>query len=253
MSFRHLDHWAEVPSPVTRLAPPARLLAMVAVALGAALLPMGAWPQMAALLVLVLAFAATARIPAPAFAARLAGPLFLVLLASCAVLVLAPGEPLWALGPIRVTDTGLVRFGSVVGRATPALGAAVVLVSTLRFPELLEALRKLRLPSAVTTALGLSYRLLYTLADEIERLRRAARSRNAGHGAAGRRRTAMGVAAASLVRSYARSERVHRAMLARGYSGALPQLHAQPMDVRSVVVLLAVSAIVLLVVSSAWL
>lgn len=253
MSFRHLDRWADVDSPVTRLAPPARLLAMVTVALGTAVLPIGAWPQMAALLVLVLAFAAAARIPAAAFARRLAGPLALVLLGSCAVLVLAPGEPVWALGPVHLTDAGLVRFGSVLGRATPALGAAVVLVSTLRFPELLEALRRLRLPSAVTTALGLSYRLLYTLTDEIERLRRAARSRNAGYGAASRRRTTTGIAAASLVRSYARSERVHRAMLARGYSGALPPLRAQPMDGRSVGALVAVGAIVLVVVSTAWL
>ncbi len=253
MSFRHLDRWADVPSPVTRLAPPARLLAMVAVALGAALLPMGAWPQMTALLALVLVSAATARIPAAAFAARLGGPLALVLLASCAVLVLAPGEPLWALGPVRVTDTGLMRFGSVVGRAAPGLGAAVVLVSTLRFPELLEALRKLHLPAPVTAALGLAYRLLYTLTDEIERLRRAARSRNAGHGAATRRHTTMGIAAACLVRSYARSERIHRAMLARGYSGALHPLHARPMNARSALTLLVVCAIVLLVVSTAWL
>jgi cobalt/nickel transport system permease protein len=253
VSFHHLDRWADVPSPVTRLAPTARLLGTVAVALGSALLPVGAWPQMAALLFLVLGFVAAARIPVSAFAARLAGPLFFVLLASCAVLILAPGESLWAFGPVRVTDTGLARFASVVGRATPALGAAVVLVSTLRFPELLEALRKLRLPSAVTAALGLSYRLLYTLADEIERLRRAARSRNAGHGAAGRRRTTMGIAAASLTRSFARSERVHRAMLARGYSGALPTLRAQPLDTRSVAALCGVGAVVLVVVSSAYL
>lgn len=253
MSFRHLDRWADIPSPVTRLAPAARLLGTVTVALGSALLPVGAWMQMVVLLALVLAIVGAARIPASAFAARLAGPLLFVLLASCAVLVLAPGDSLWALGPLRVTDTGLVRFASVVGRATPALGAAVVLVSTLRFPELLEALGRLRLPSVVTTALGLSYRLLYTLADEIERLRRAARSRNAGHGAAGRRHTTVGIAASSLTRSFARSERVHRAMLARGYAGVLPTLRAQPMDARSLATLCGVGAVVLVVVSSAYL
>ena len=66
------------------------------------------------------------------------------------------------------------RFGFVLGRASVALTAAVVLVSTTSFPELLQALRQLRLPAVVTTALGLGYRLLYLLVDEIERLQRAA-------------------------------------------------------------------------------
>lgn len=252
MSFAHLDRFADVPSPVTRLAPAARLIGTVTVAMGAAVLPMGAWPQMAALLVLVLAFQTAARIPLATFAVRLAGPLLFVLLASAALLFLAPGETLWALGPVRVTDGGVARFGSVIGRAVPALGAAVVLVSTLRFPELLEALRRLHLPAPVTMVLGLSYRLLYTLSDEIERLRRAARSRNAGHGAVGWRRTLVGIAAAALTRSFTRSERVHRAMLARGYQGTLPTLHTQPLDAPSMIALTAVGVAVLVVVASAY-
>ena len=224
MSFHHLDQFAHVDSAVTRRAPTVRLLAAVILALGGALLPLAAWIQMAALAVLALLLAAAARISPGAFLVRLLPPLGFVVLISAAVLFLAPGSPVARFGPLVVTDAGLVRFGSVLGRAAVALTAAVVLVSTTPFPELLRALRDLRLPTVVTTSLGLAYRYLYILTDEVERLRRAARSRNAADGAASRRRLIMGITAAALQRSFDRSERIHRAMLARGFTGDVPAL-----------------------------
>lgn len=225
MSFRHLDQFAHTASPLTRRSPTVRLLGTVILALGAAVLPLGAWVQMGALAALVAALAASARIPARTFLARLAPPLAFVVLVSAGLLVLAPGAPVVRVGPLAVTDAGLLRFGSVLGRSVPALGAAVILVSTTPFAELLEALRALRLPRAVTTSLGLAYRFLYILNDETERMRRAARSRNAGAGAAPRRRVLLGIASAVLQRSFSRSERLHKAMLARGFTGRVHALH----------------------------
>lgn len=230
MGFHHLDRYADAGGPLARLAPAARVLGVVVIALGAALLPPGAWPQMTALLLLVLLLAVLARVPLAVFAARAAAPLALLALASAAVLVLAPGEPLARLGPLALTDAGLQRFTAALGRGAAAVGAGVLLVSTTRFPELVEALRELRLPAAVTAALGLAYRYLYLLTDELERLRRAAASRNARRGSAPRRRLLVALAASAFTRSYARSERVHRAMLARGYTGALASLRPHPLE-----------------------
>jgi cobalt/nickel transport system permease protein len=224
VSFHHLDQYATVPSPVTAAPPAARVLAAATVAIGAATLPQDAWGHLGVLVVVVLGLAALARLPFGHLLARMAGPLAFVLLASVGLLVLVPGEPAAHLGPVAVTRQGIDRFSFVLGRAVVALGAAVVLVSTTGFPDLLHALRVLRLPQVVTAALGLAYRLLYLFVDELERLQRAARSRNAGHGAAGRRRVLVGAAAAVLGRAFARAERTHRAMVARGYDGDLPTL-----------------------------
>ncbi|MEJ2678890.1 MAG: cobalt ECF transporter T component CbiQ [Gemmatimonadota bacterium] len=245
MSFHHLDRYADLATPVTRLAPTARVLATVVVALAAALLPLGAWPQMALLTLLVLGIALIARIPLAVLATRLGPPLGFVLLVSAALPVLVPGTSVMRIGPLSVSDGGLLRFGSVVGRALPALGIAVVLVSTLRFTELVQALRDLRLPGVVTTALGLAYRYLYILTDEIEQLQRAARSRNAGAGSASRRHLLVGITAASLGRSFARSERVHQAMLARGYRDRIPALRPHPMDRTSAFALAGVCVLAL--------
>lgn len=222
MSFHHLDQFARTDSAVTRRPPATRLLATVIVAVGAAVLPLGAWPQMTALALLVIGLAAVARIRPRPFLARLTPPLVFVLLVSVAVLVVTPGETVARLGPLRVTDGGLLRFGSAAGRGAIALGAAVVLVSTTSFPEVVRALRRLRLPELVTASLSLAYRYLYILNDEVSRLRRAAASRNAAAGAAPRRRLMVGLASAALQRSFIRSERGHQAMLSRGYRGEIP-------------------------------
>lgn len=251
MSFHHLDQYAHVDSPVTRRAPVVRVAGTVLIALGAALLPLGAWSQMAALALLVGGLVAAARIRPGDFALRIAPPLAFVVLVSAAVLVLAPGEPLARVGPLVVTDAGLLRFGSALGRASVALGAAVVLVSTTPFTELVEALRTLRLPAAVTTALGLAYRYLYILTDEVERLRRAARSRNAGGGSASRRRLMVGITGAALQRSFDRSERIHRAMLARGFTGRMPALHPRPAGGRPVLELAVLAVLVAALTASA--
>jgi cobalt/nickel transport system permease protein len=250
VSFHHLDHYAAIPSPLTRVPPAARLLGTVAIALGAASVPLGAWPQLAALGFLVLALAVAARVPIVTVMLRRAvWPLAFVVAASVAVLVFVPGRPVAHLGPFTVSDAGAVRFGSVLGRAAVALEAAVLLVSTTSFPELLHAFRRLRLPRAVTVALGLAYRLLYILVDEIERLQRAARSRNAGAGAASRRRVLVGITAAVLGRALARGERTHQAMLARGFQGDLPPLHETPWDTRATA---SLTALALAVAGIVW-
>lgn len=253
MSFHHLDQFAGIDSSVTRRDPVVRVLGTVILALGAALLPLGAWAQMAALGLLVLGLATLARLRPGAFLARFLPPFGFVLLVSVAILALAPGEVVVRVGPLGITDAGLLRFGSAAGRAAVAIGAAVVLVSTTSFPELVRALQALRLPEVVTTSLGLAYRYLYVLTDEVARLRRAARSRNAGEGSASRRQLLTGIAAAAFQRSFARSERVYQAMLSRGYTGAMPSLRAPRRAGHPVVDVVVLGVLVLLITGSSLL
>ncbi len=252
MSFHHLDQYAHIESPITHTPPVVRLLGTMVVAVGAAALPLGAWGHMAVLALLVGLIALMARVPARVMLLRVSGPLAFVVLASTAVLFLVPGQPVFHAGPVVVTDAGLLRFGSAIGRAVVALGAAVILVSTTGFPDLVSAFRDLRLPRVVTTSLGLAYRLLYTLVDEIERIERAARSRNVGAGARRRRQLAVGIAATALTRSFARGERTYRAMLARGYHGEMPSLRTRRVDANSLIGLGLLTVTVLATTISAY-
>lgn len=251
MSFHHLDQFAHVGSAVTGVPPAGRLLGTVVLALAVATLPPGAWTQLGLLALLSLALLAVARIPPAVVLARLAWPLGFVLLASAALLVVIPGESIVRLGPVTVTAQGADRFAAVMGRAMVALLPAVLLVSTTSFPELLQGLRDLRAPVAVATALGLAYRLLYLTVDELERLQRAARCRNAGGGVIRRRHLVAAMAAATLGRAFVRAERTHAAMLARGFRGTLPLLHATPWTTGAALNLVALCGLALAVAASA--
>jgi cobalt/nickel transport system permease protein len=230
LGFHHLDHYAGTPSPVTRTAPAARVIGAVGLALCASLVPPGAWGVMAAVLVLSLGVAVAARIPPGVLLARASVPLGLLVLASAGILVMAPGAEVARLGPLGVTDRGLVLFASAVGRGASAVVCGVVLVSTTSLPELVTALGELRLPRVVTSSLALAYRFLVVLGEDVARIRRAAQVRNGGRGRVARRQLAVGMAAAAFARSYDRSERVFRAMRVRGYRDALPTLGYRAMD-----------------------
>jgi len=234
LGFHHLDHYAATASPVTRTTPAARVVGAVGLALTASLVPPGAWTAMAAVLGLSLAVALAARIPPRVLLARASVPLGFLVLASAGVLFMAPGVNVAALGPLSVTDRGVVLFASAAGRGAAAVVAGVVLVSTTPFPELVTALKELRLPRAVTSSLALAYRFLVVLGEDVTRIRRAAQVRNGGRGHVGGRRLAVGMAAAAFARSYDRSERVFRAMRVRGYRDSMPTLAYRPLDRASV-------------------
>ena len=225
MGFHHLDQYASAHGAAAAVAPAARVLAVFVIAIGAALLPMGAYRSMTLLLVLVGLLGVGARVPLLSLVRRALPPFFFLLTASAALLFVDGGE---------------VRFSSALLRGGAAVLAGVLLVSTTRFTELVEALRELRMPRVVTAVLGLAYRFLYLLTDEIAQLRRAAASRNAVFS----RRVMYGFAASALMRSLARSERVYGAMLARGYTGDVVSLRPQPLDVRSVLFVVALAAVV---------
>lgn len=234
MGFHHLDHYAGTASPITRTTPAARVVGAVGLALCSSLVPPGAWVAMAAILAVSMGVALVARIPAGVLLARASVPLGFLVLASVGVLVMAPGSVMARFGPLSVTDRGVVIFASALGRGASAVIAGVVLVSTTPFPELVTALRELRLPRAVTSSLALAYRFLVVLSEDVQRIRRAAEVRNGGQGRVARRHLAVGMAAAAFARSYDRSERVFRAMRVRGYRDSMPTLGYRRLDRASV-------------------
>ena len=153
-------------------------------------------------------------------------------LAAITVLFTQPGETLWSLPlfgrMLAVSNAGLERFLSILARSWLSVQAAILLTATTPFPDLLHALRHLRVPGVLVAIIGFMYRYLFVLAGEASRLlrARAARSaRPAGGGGGGtiwwRARVAGSMVGQLFLRSYERSERAYEAMLARGYQGQM--------------------------------
>ena len=123
------------------------------------------------------------------------------------------------------------------------------MTATTAQPELLRALRSLRVPRLLVATVEFAYRYLFVVGDEGSRMLRARASRSAAvqaaarvAGCAGAPRVAGHLVGTLFLRSLERSERVHAAMQARGYDGeprflAAPQARAGVVAVAAAVVL----------------
>jgi cobalt/nickel transport system permease protein len=212
-------------SPVHRLDPRAKLLGLVTITLVAVSAPLAAWPVFVACLLVLAAVAGAARLRVRDLWRRARVVLPLVVLAAAFLPFFREGGQSYGLGPLTAYEAGLEIFGAVALKATIGTVSAVLLGATTTFPAVLRGLEAMRVPRLLVLIAAFMYRYLFVIVEETGRMRaalaaRAYRPRTALHaGALGR------VATAMFLRTYARGERVYRAMLARGYGGTMPQLN----------------------------
>jgi cobalt/nickel transport system permease protein len=242
MGFAHLDRYAARPSWLaTHTSPSQRIWIALAAAFAAGLMPAGAWRALAVLAVVVALGLWSARLPVSALARRVGQALPFFLLPALTLPVSVPGPTALELGPLTLSEPGLLRATEIVLRATLAVSAVAIVISVTRATDLLRALDGLPLPRLVKSSLALGYRYVYLLNDELERTARAIRSRmgNASRFRLWRARAA--TLAHLLLRAHDRGERIHAAMLSRGYRDHLPTL--RPATAVSPVWTLAIAAL----------
>lgn len=233
-----IERYRYAASLIHRLDPRVKLVVAVLFIVNNVLLPDGAWAAFALSWGLLLACNLLAGL-GPGYTLRRSLVALPFALVALTVLFTVPGSPLVqvALGPwtITVSDAGLVRFASIVVRSWLSVQAAVLLTATTTFPDLMHALRHLRVPPIIIAVISFMYRYLAVLADEAQRLLRARESRSA-RSVGGRRSSVLwqaGVAGSMVgqlfLRSYERSERIYNAMLARGFRGQFLTLNPHVM------------------------
>jgi len=126
---------------------------------------------------------------------------------------------LLTLGGVDVSG-GWISLASILLRFGLTAAAAVVLLAGTGMPALCAALSQLGVPRVFTVQLLFLHRYLFVLAGEALRMT-TARELRAGPGA----RMSLAVHASLLghllLRAFARAQRVHAAMLARGFDGEL--------------------------------
>lgn len=199
-----------------------KVLAVLAFALLVVATPRTWYAVHAALLLVLGGVALVARVPLGYLARRL--------VIEVPFVVFALLLPFVAAGPrVDVLGIGLAREGLIGGAALLAKGtlgvlAALLLAATTEPTELLRGLQWLRLPRQLVAIMAMMIRYLDVVSAELGRMMVALRSR----GYDPRSPRHWPVLARSLgalfVRAYERGERVHLAMLSRGYDGRLPEL-----------------------------
>ena len=142
-----------------------------------------------------------------------------------AVLVpfIAEGPRIDVLG-MSVSQPGLVAAWGLIVKGSLGVLASLTLAATTDPQDVLVGLRRLRMPDLIVQIMGFMLRYLDVVTAELGRMTTSMRSR----GSDPRSPRHWPVLARSLgalfIRSYERGERVHLAMLARGYDGTLPHL-----------------------------
>ena len=237
MHIHFLDQYRVGDSLVHRLDPRVKLILALAFILAVTMTPPGVWVAFALLLAMAL-LAVLAADLSPGFILKRSVIALPFALAAVTIIFTTRGEArvtfpflFWHLS---VTDQGLIHFASIVVKSWIAVQMAILLSTTTPFPDLLRAMRDLRLPRLLVTVIGFMYRYIFVLADEALRLMRAREARSADPEGRGggtvlwRARVLGGMVGSLFLRSYERSERIYNAMLSRGYAGEIRTLREGP-------------------------
>lgn len=120
-------------------------------------------------------------------------------------------------GPVAISG-GWISCISILVRSALTVGCAVILIASTGFMSVCHALDRLGTPRVFTVQLLFLYRYIFVLTEEAARTTRARELRSFG-------KKGMGIRSFGplighlLIRTWSRAERIHMAMLARGFSG----------------------------------
>ncbi|ALG07113.1 cobalt ECF transporter T component CbiQ [Kibdelosporangium phytohabitans] len=212
-------------SAVHRVAPQIKIVAALAMVLCVVATPRSEFGAFAAYLVVLVAIWSVARVPVRWFAARAVIEVPFVVLA--VLLPFVGGGPRTDFLGLPVSVEGSLAGWNILVKGTLGVLVSLTMAATTSQRDLIAGLQRLRVPSLFVTIATLMVRYVEVIVEEARRMRIARISR--GHdprflwqlGA-----TARGIGTL-FIRSYERGERVHIAMVSRGWSGVLPDANQE--------------------------
>jgi cobalt/nickel transport system permease protein len=207
-------------SPVHRAPAHLKLLALLGFMLLVVATPRDWYAVFALEALLLLGVVAVSRVPVTYLAPRM------VIEVPFAVFALL--MPFIALGPrtevlgLTVSEPGLHAGVALLVKGTLGVLASLTLAATTEPQDVLRGLQRLRMPDLIVQIMGFMIRYLDVVTAELGRMMVAMRSRGCDPGSPRHWPTLARAMGALFIRSYERGERVHLAMLSRGYDGRLP-------------------------------
>lgn len=135
------------------------------------------------------------------------------------------------IGSLTIS-AGWFSFLSIMFKFLLTAVSVLVLFAGTGFHQICLALEKMGVPGAFVTQLNFLYRYLFVLIDEGARMNRSYSLRSFGKGRM-KISTAVSLLGNLLLRTMDRAERIHRAMLARGFKGRISlirDMHFEAVD-----------------------
>ena len=231
-------------SPLHRLAPEAKIAGATLFVIAVAVTPRRAVLAFAVHAAVVVIGVILARFRPSLVLRRLS--IVIPFIAFAVFIPFVAGGPETEVLGLSLSTEGLWGSWNVVAKAVLGTSVSILLAGTTPIPDLLRGLAHLRVPTVLTSIIAFMFRYLDVIVGEMGRMRVAMVSR--GHDARWlwQAKPIASSAGALFVRSYERGERVHSAMLARGYDGTIPTLehhHASGREWAAALVPAAVAAV----------
>jgi len=236
---------------VHRLAPQAKLVAALAFMLLVVATPSTARWAFAAYALLLAVVAGAAHVP-PVFLARRAVVELPFVVAAVLMPIVATGPRVDALG-LSLSQSGLESAFNLLVKATLGVLTSLLLAATTDLRAVLTGLQRLHVPPLLVEIMSFMLRYIEVVGAEMQRMRVARESRCFEARRGDRLRIMAASTAALFLRAYERGERVHLAMLSRGYSGGLPVLDTGRASTREWATAALLPGIAAAVAASAWL
>ena len=255
MHLHFLDPYRPRQSLIHALDPRVKFVFTLAFILTMALLPFGAWPVYVLMLTLSLSITVLSELGLKYVLKRslLAIPF---VLAAVPLLFTVPGPALLTIPigslSLTITATGLERLLSIMFKSWVSVQVAIVFAAATPFPDILLAMRAVKIPRLLVSLFGLMWRYMFVMVDEAIRLMRARASRSgavegskSGGSLVWRAQVTGGMAGNLFIRSIDRGERIYDAMAARGYDGEIRSFPLPPLTSASWITLLGALALLI--------
>lgn len=215
----HLLHF-HAHSPLHRAPAHLKIVALLVFMLTVVATPDDWFAAFGAYLLVLVAVIGVSRVPPTYIVKRMVVEVPFVFFAVLLPFV-ARGPRVEVLG-LGLSESGLLAAFGLLATATLGVIASLTLAATTEPQALLKGLERLRMPQLLVQIMSFMIRYLAVVTEELRRMSVARASR----GFEARNPRHWPVLAKSFgalfIRSYERGERVHLAMLSRGYTGKMP-------------------------------
>ncbi|MEO5710872.1 MAG: cobalt ECF transporter T component CbiQ [Nocardioidaceae bacterium] len=202
-----------------------KIVALVAFMLLVVATPPSWWPAYIGYLLVLVGVVLASTVPPAYILKRMVVEVPFVVFAVLMPFI-ATGPQVEVLG-VGLSRSGLLAAATLLVKGTLGVLASLTLAATTEPRHLLAGLERLHVPQLLVQIMGFMIRYLDVVTDEMGRMRVARESRgftarNVRHWPILARSSG-----ALFIRSYERGERVHLAMLARGYTGTMPDVRSE--------------------------
>lgn len=208
-------------SPVHRAPAHLKLVALLAFVLVVVATPREWFAAYAGFLLVLLGVVALSRVPLGYLARRMVVEVPFVVFALLMPFV-ATGPRTEVLG-LSVSEPGLLAAWALLAKGTLGVLASLTMAATTEATDVLAGLQRLRVPELLVQIMGFMIRYLDVVTAEMGRMMVAMRSRGCEPRSPRHWPALARSLGALFIRSYERGERVHLAMVSRGYTGRLPE------------------------------